>query len=41
MRDLKPLSFLIEQKGNKLFYYVNFTGENPQYLKAFQSSGKG
>lgn len=41
MGGLKPLSFLIEQKGYKLFDYVNFMGENPQYLKAFQPSGKG
>lgn len=38
--DLKPLIFLTEQKGNKLFDNVNFTGENPQYLRAFQPTGK-
>lgn len=40
MGDFKPLIFLTEQKGNKLFDYVNFTRENPQYLRAFQPSGK-
>lgn len=39
-RVFKLLIFLIENTGNKLLDYVNFTGENPWYLRAFGLSGK-